>query len=66
MRNLGRGTGGVLGIALRQPGSAQVILCNHAVTGTGYLFRYGFVLCIVVGCKFRRLVYLVSLCYVLF
>jgi len=36
------------------------------VTGTGYQFRYGFVLCIVSGYEFRRLVCLVSLFYVLF
>ena len=36
------------------------------VTGTGYQVRDGFVLCIVLGYEFRRLVSLVSLCYVLF
>jgi len=36
------------------------------VTGIGYQFRYEFVLCIVSGYKFRRLVCPVSLCYVLF
>jgi len=36
------------------------------VTGTGYQFRFGFVLYIVLGYEFRRLVCLISLCYVLF
>jgi len=47
--------------------TGKVILeLREVVTGTGYQFRYGFVLCTVSGYEFRRLVCLVSLCYVLF